>query len=212
MEMSFNRPAPGEALNFGEPTAPRPAATVVLLRDGDGGGLELLLVRRSDASRVMAGIWVFPGGSVDPADGEGLAGLRQTARRELLEEAGIALGDGHELVAVSRWITPEQVRRRFDTWFFVASAPPDAAVTVDGVEIVEYAWIAPARALAARSAERIGMILPTIKQLQYLAQFDRVADALAHARTRDVEPITPRVVEAPNADEPVVLLPGDPGY
>ena len=47
--------------------APRPAATVVLLRDG-GSGPEALLLRRHDRSGFAAGAWVFPGGAVDAAD------------------------------------------------------------------------------------------------------------------------------------------------
>ena len=44
-----------------------PAATIVLVRDGDQG-LEALLVQRSKAVRHMGGMWVFPGGRVDPDD------------------------------------------------------------------------------------------------------------------------------------------------
>ena len=44
-----------------------PAATVVLVRDGDVG-LEALLVQRSSAVSHMGGMWVFPGGKVDAAD------------------------------------------------------------------------------------------------------------------------------------------------
>ena len=44
-----------------------PAATIVLLRDGQAG-LEALLVQRSRAVKHMGGMWVFPGGKVDEAD------------------------------------------------------------------------------------------------------------------------------------------------
>jgi 8-oxo-dGTP pyrophosphatase MutT (NUDIX family) len=49
------------------PAAPRPAATVVLLREGDGG-LEALLLRRHRRSGFAADAWVFPGGVVDASD------------------------------------------------------------------------------------------------------------------------------------------------
>jgi 8-oxo-dGTP pyrophosphatase MutT (NUDIX family) len=56
---------------------PRDAATVVLLRDvaaGDGpagdGGLEVYLLRRAGSMAFAAGMHVFPGGSVDPRDGD----------------------------------------------------------------------------------------------------------------------------------------------
>lgn len=48
------------------PTEATPAATVAALRDG-ADGLEVLLVRRNGAGS-FAGMWVFPGGGVDPAD------------------------------------------------------------------------------------------------------------------------------------------------
>src|SRR5215218_2543559 len=66
--MAVDRPAPGEELNLGEePTRPRQAATVIVLR-GDAATLEILLVQRNPAQRFMGGAWVFPGGAVDAAD------------------------------------------------------------------------------------------------------------------------------------------------
>ncbi len=51
----------------------RPAATVMLVRDAPGAGrsderLEVLMVRRNLRSDFVGGAYVFPGGSVDPAD------------------------------------------------------------------------------------------------------------------------------------------------
>jgi 8-oxo-dGTP pyrophosphatase MutT (NUDIX family) len=48
-------------------TPPRPAATVVMLRDGDDG-LQVFMVRRHALSDVLGGVYVFPGGKVDAAD------------------------------------------------------------------------------------------------------------------------------------------------
>ena len=50
-------------------TAPRSAATVVLLRDAPGG-LEVFLMKRHSQSDVLGGAYVFPGGKVDAADAE----------------------------------------------------------------------------------------------------------------------------------------------
>src|ERR671922_2696413 len=99
------------------PSTPRPAASVILLRRGGkhrDRALEVLLVKRSDDAGFMPGVWVFPGGSLDPADGEGDAGHRSCAVRELAEEAGIELTDADALMPYSRWITPEVVPVRFD--------------------------------------------------------------------------------------------------
>ena len=51
------------------PALPRPAATVVMVRDG-ASGLEVFMVRRHGLSDVLGGAYVFPGGKVDPADAE----------------------------------------------------------------------------------------------------------------------------------------------
>jgi 8-oxo-dGTP pyrophosphatase MutT (NUDIX family) len=49
------------------PAPPRPAATVVLVRDGEAGP-EALLLRRHRRSGFAADAWVFPGGVVDASD------------------------------------------------------------------------------------------------------------------------------------------------
>ena len=89
--MDIGRPAPGEELNKGPETPPRPAATVIVLRGGSEQ-LEVLLVKRNPESRFMGGAWVFPGGAVDRREGRGEQALRTAALRELEEEAGIVLG------------------------------------------------------------------------------------------------------------------------
>ena len=86
--MEIQRPGPGEELNLGQESVPRPAATVILLRGG-ADALEVLLVKRNPASKFMGGAWVFPGGAVDRNEGEGQPALRAAALRELGEEAGI---------------------------------------------------------------------------------------------------------------------------
>src|SRR6476646_5413482 len=113
------RPGPGETYNPGEATPPRQAATVILLRGG-AEKLEVLLVRRTPEARFMGGVWVFPGGAVDAGEGAGDDAHRAAAIRELREEAAIALEDPDALVKFSRWITPAEVRIRFDTHFFLA--------------------------------------------------------------------------------------------
>jgi 8-oxo-dGTP pyrophosphatase MutT (NUDIX family) len=94
---------------------PRPAATTLVLRDGEPG-LEVLMVRRSLQASFMPGAYVFPGGAVDAADGlpgaagdETVAALAQrigavtevgdraaayavAALRECFEECGLWLG------------------------------------------------------------------------------------------------------------------------
>src|ERR687893_602704 len=97
-------PEPGTILNeSGEPTVPRQAATVVVLRGG-ARRLEVLMVQRTPRARFMGGAWVFPGGSVDAGED-----LRAAAVREVAEETQIALPDPGALVPFARWITPPEV-------------------------------------------------------------------------------------------------------
>ena len=206
--MDVERPGPGEELNPGAATAPRLAATTIVLRGG-AEGLEVLLVRRNPEQRFMGGAWVFPGGAVDAGDGGGEDGLRATAVRECAEEAAVA-PDPAELVPYSRWITPAQVKIRFDTWFFLAPAPAGAAPRVDGHECVDWRWATPADALAAARAGELEMVFPTLKHLEQLSAFGSADALLSFARTQEVRPIEPRVVV--EGETARILLPGELGY
>jgi 8-oxo-dGTP pyrophosphatase MutT (NUDIX family) len=200
--------------NFGPPSAPRPAASVVLLRRGgkhSQRALEVLMLRRSEEARFMPGVWVFPGGSLDEADGAEEAGLRACALRELAEEAGIELDAGEELVPFSRWITPEVIATRFDAWFFLALAPAHTPPQPDGVETTEARWFQPHAALAAQESGELVLSFPTQTQLRWLAEFRTSDEAIAAYRERRLEPILP-VVIAEDGAEPRVVLPGDPDY
>lgn len=207
--MQITEPELPREPSAGPPAVPRPAATVVLLRGGSER-LEVLLVRRNPQARFMPGVWVFPGGSVGREDGDGEPGLRSAAARELREEAGIALASDVELIAFARWITPVEIATRFDTWFFLARAPHDAEPTVDGAEIVEHRWSAPADALAANAAGGLPLVFPTIRQLEQLSTFASAEDLIAFARDRPVVAVQPRVVTV--GQVPRVVLPGEPGY
>jgi 8-oxo-dGTP pyrophosphatase MutT (NUDIX family) len=207
--MQIDRPAPGEELNRGEETVPRPAATIILLRGGDAA-LEVLLVRRNPQARFMGGAWVFPGGAVDRSEGEGQLALRAAAVRELSEEAGIAIGEPERLVPFSRWITPAQVKIRFDTWFYLAATPAQATPAVDGSEIVDARWYEPRAALEAARNGDVFMVFPTIKHLEQISAFASADALIAHAQGRTVRPVQPRVVLS--GETARILLPGEPGY
>lgn len=83
----------------------RPAATIMVLRDG-ADGVELLMLRRSSKASFFPHAWVFPGGRVDAADAsvavrgsvDGVPtsdhSFAVAAIRECFEEAGAWLGDG----------------------------------------------------------------------------------------------------------------------
>jgi 8-oxo-dGTP pyrophosphatase MutT (NUDIX family) len=185
-------PEPGTILNEGEPTTPRQAATVVVLRGG-AERLEVLLVQRTPKARFMGGAWVFPGGAVDAHEGEGDVAHRAAAVREVFEEVAITLPDPGALVAFARWITPPEISIRFDTYFFLAVAPEDAEAVPDGQEIVDARWFEPARALEGAEAGDLLMVFPTIKNLEALARFESVDALLEWASTHEVRPVRPRV-------------------
>jgi 8-oxo-dGTP pyrophosphatase MutT (NUDIX family) len=186
-------PEPGTILNeSGEPTVPRQAATVVVLRGG-GAKLEVLLVQRTHKARFMAGAWVFPGGAVDAHEGEGDVAHRAAAVREVAEEVQITLPDPAALVPFARWITPPEVTIRFDTYFFLAVAPEGAEAVPDGSEIIDARWFSPGRALEGSEAGDLLMVFPTIKNLEVLARFDNADALLEWASTHEVRPVLPRV-------------------
>jgi len=202
-------PGPGEELNFERTTAARPAATVMIVR-GAAERLEVLLVKRNPAARFMGGAWVFPGGAVDPGEGEGDEALRAAAIREVAEEAGIEIAGAHALIPFSRWITPAEVKTRFDTWFYVAEMPPGGEPRVDNIEVVDARWYEPAAALEAGTRGELLLVFPTIKHLEQLSGFGSAQALIEHARGRQVRPVQPRVIVSGEVAR--IVLPGEPGY
>jgi 8-oxo-dGTP pyrophosphatase MutT (NUDIX family) len=182
---------------------------VIVLRGGSGA-LEVLLVKRNPESRFMGGAWVFPGGAVDRNEGDGDAALRACALRELEEEAGIKLDGADQLVPFSRWITPAQVKIRFDTWFYLAPLPPGVTPEVDGGEVVDARWYGPEAALDASRNGELFLVFPTIKHLAQLSAFPSADELLEYARGREVRPVEPRVLFS--GETARVVLPGEPGY
>jgi 8-oxo-dGTP pyrophosphatase MutT (NUDIX family) len=203
--MRVDRPASGEELNPGPETPPRLAASVIVLRDS-AAGPEVLLVQRNPEASFMGGAWVFPGGAVHGEESPAEAGLR-----ELAEEAGIELpGRADGLVPFSRWVTPAEVKVRFDTFFYVVEAPAGAEAVVDGAECVDATWRRPADALDGHRRGELSLVFPTIKHLEQLAEPGSVAATIAAAREREVVPVQPRIVVTGGSAQ--VLLPGEPGF
>ena len=202
--MKVDRPGFGEELNAGAPTPPRQAATVILLRGG-ADALEVLLVKRNPAQRFMGGAWVFPGGAVDSDEDHRVAAVREVA-----EEAGVTLPDPAALVKFSQWITPAEVKIRFDTHFYLAAVPDGADPEPDGAETVDLGWFTPAAALEAYAGKEIALVFPTIKTLEQLAPFASADELLEWARGRTVVAVQPRVVT--EGEVARVFLPGEPGY
>lgn len=193
-----------------------PAATVVVLRDHADGGVEALMVRRSSKLAFAGGAWVFPGGRVDEVDRAGVApddlegAARRAAVREAQEEAGIEL-DPAALVWCSHWTPPPISPKRFGTHFFATASPvADLAVTVDGGEVDDHAWMRPGAALARRDAQEIELSPPTWITLAELARHDDVAGALAAFAAREPERFATRIAFI--GDQVLALYDGDGAY
>ena len=155
-----------------------PAATVVLLCDGETD-LEVLMLHRNSGRGAFAGYWVFPGGKVDDTDEDEVA----AAVREAQEETGIIV-DPSTLVRFSHWTPPITELRRFATWFFLAPVY-GAEVQVDDGEIVAFDWLPPSEVLARRDRGEVNLAPPTIITLTTLASYPTVADALAAHRSQE---------------------------
>src|SRR4029450_1554569 len=169
------------------------AATVVLVRDGDRG-LECLMLRKTKG-QSFGGLWVFPGGRVEPGDGDGFDGARQAAVREGPEETGPSL-DATELLPSAHWFPPPEAPRRFAPWFFLAALPAGAAeVIVDGGEIGDHVWTTPSAALERHRAGEIKMVPPTWVTLHRLVDLADAAAALADAQDRDLEHFSTHMID-----------------
>ena len=216
-ERLVGAPRPGGA----EPAVP--AATVVPLRDGDGG-LEILFLRRRPG-RVFGGLWVFPGGRVEAGDGAvpvslptddvgkraaEVAVARRAALREAAEEAGLVL-DPQSMVVHSWWIPSPEIPRRFSTWFFLAPVTMDTAVVVDRAEVHAHRWLGPGAAIAARDAGEIGLAPPTWMTVWQLGRWPDVASALADAAARPPGEWRTSMVTAPDGRQ-AMLWEGDAAW
>jgi 8-oxo-dGTP pyrophosphatase MutT (NUDIX family) len=189
------------------------AATLVLVRDGTDGDLEVLLVKRPH-SGSFANAWVFPGGRVEPEDRDGsdpddeLGAARRAAVRETAEETGLAVAVGG-LAHLSVWLPPIEAPARFHTWFFLALAP-EGEGAVDGRELVDLAWLAPSEALARHGRGEMELAAPTFVTLHGLGRHRRAADVVARTASEGPRHFETRSV--PVGDVPIVVWDGDVAY
>jgi 8-oxo-dGTP pyrophosphatase MutT (NUDIX family) len=194
--------------------APTPAATVIALRDGTDG-LEVLMLRRNSRG-AFGGMWVFPGGKVDPGDGPGaetdeLSVARRTAVREAFEEAGIVI-DPAALVVLSFWLPPPEAPRRFATWFFLAPMSAAHDVVIDQMEIHDHRWMRPQAVIDARNEGEMELAPPTFTTLWWLSHYESAAAALAAASAQPEPPRFETHVALTADGVGATLWAGDAGY
>jgi len=152
------------------------------------------MILRNENRSFVPSAWAFPGGAVDPEDGppDELESYERAARREVREETAIERFD--ELVLTSRWITPDGLPKRFDTWFFLAQVPADVQVRLQESEAVDYRWIHPREALTQSEAGGFPMVFPTIRNLEAIAGFSSPEEMLAARRGAKIEAIKPVLI------------------
>lgn len=189
-----------------------PAATVILLHD-TLDGFQVLMLRKS-SKIAFGGMWVFPGGRIDPEDypesGDLQSAARNAASREALEEAAVQVRP-KELVWFAHWSPPPSTRKRFATWFFAGRGDRSAAVEVDGGEILEHAWIAPEEALAKHRAGEVDLAPPTWVTLYHLSRYSAADPLLEHLASRRPGVYETHVVQRSDGVR-VALWRGDAGY
>ena len=95
----------------------------------------------------------------------------------------------------AHWITPEGMPKRFDTHFFLTTAPEEQQAAHDHLETSEGIWISPTDALARFERKEFPLVFATIYQLRQLAAFDSVKQALESTATQRVQTHIPVLLQ-----------------
>jgi 8-oxo-dGTP pyrophosphatase MutT (NUDIX family) len=114
------------------------------------------------------------------------------------------------LSVFARWITPDMMPKRFDTWFYLATASDDQLAACDGRETVDAEWIPPLEALRLAEAGERTIIFPTRMNLQLLGEATDAADATARAAARTLVTVLPKIERREGGG--VLVIPPDAGY
>ncbi|WP_207459757.1 NUDIX domain-containing protein [Azospirillum sp. SYSU D00513] len=149
---------------------------------------------------------------------DGLAGEEQRAAflpntgetlLDALRRSGLELATDR-LVPFAHWVTPEILRRRFDTLFYLAPAPAGQELRIDAGEAVDALWATPRAILARADAGELKLIFVTRMILRRLAGCADMGAAVLAARERPLVPVMPVRVETPAG--PVFRIRADAGY
>jgi 8-oxo-dGTP pyrophosphatase MutT (NUDIX family) len=198
------------------------AASLILMRDRPDGPPLILMVQRASSLVFASGAYVFPGGRLDPEDRAAAerfpvldpveAASRIAAVRETVEETGIVIDTPIEaLVPFARWRPDfEQVPRRFDTRFYLASIEARQEPKADGTETTRAFWSSAADMMARCEAGDGHAIFPTRRLLERLACFASFAEAREQAEWLPQQVITPWIETDAHGDR--LCIPEDAGY
>jgi len=129
--------------------------------------------------------------------------------RDLIAGEGLLLATDL-MVPFAHWITPEGMPKRFDTYFYLVAAPVEQLGLHDGMESVEGVWITPRQALRDAEAGSRTVVFPTKLNLQKLAGYRTVADAVSASRATPVVTVMPRIEQT--ATSHTLHIPEAAGY
>ncbi len=106
------------------------------------------------------------------------------------------------LVLFARWVTPAQLRRRYDARFFLAQLPANQVVTPQEGEVTDWLWIEPQKALAS---QELTLVYATRAVLESVASDTDSARLFSRARQLgDVPTVEPEIVQTENGWEIVL--------
>ena len=117
------------------------------------------------------------------------------------------------IVPCAHWITPAIEPKRFDTRFFLAKVNAKQLASHDGFELTDSFWIKPEDALVKFTNGEMNMILPTIKNIEKLAEFSSSEEAFNYFQglgDNAIPPILPKFIKKDG--EWIGFLPGEEGY
>jgi len=194
-------------------TVIKSAATIMLARD-TSEGIEVLLLKRNKALKFAGGLWVFPGGKIEPEEMEIGKDINEAAKlaavRETKEEANVDI-NLDSLLFFSHWTTPVMEPRRYATWFFFADVSgQELTVQVDDSEIKKHLWISPQKALNKVHASELAMMPPTYISLQRIRKCQTVAAATQ--LLGEIEPIYILPVLELEEGKMICMYEGDAGF
>lgn len=112
------------------------------------------------------------------------------------------------LAYFSHWITPEGMPKRFDTYFFLATAPEEQEVAHDQLETSEGVWVQPSEALSRYEEGTFPLVFATLYQLRELAAFQSVREILDYSVLHPVKSHLPVLTQEGETSR--VYLPDDP--
>ncbi len=117
----------------------------------------------------------------------------QASMLEFLETEQLELGLD-AMVPFAHWVTPDHLPKRFDTHFFLASAPPDQSALHDGQESVDSAWLRPDEILNRADDGKVRLVFATRLNLEKLSRSSTAEQALSLARQSPVVRVQPELI------------------